>query len=95
MTDQAPETIAAELEKEVKEKYPIIIQTGKVSEPVAGYVIHGEKGISGTTRSLNITLFRTAKAARLLLSSGIFSKQAKGMGHGLIICCNSSALLMK
>jgi hypothetical protein len=80
VTDQSPETVAAELEQEVKGKYPIIIQNGKVNEPVAGYVIQGEAGYQWNDEVVRYYVVPNGKGGAFIIEQRYFLEASEGHG---------------
>ncbi|AGT30858.1 hypothetical protein M493_02625 [Geobacillus genomosp. 3] len=80
VTDRSPETVAAELEQEVKEKYPVIIQTGKVKEPVTGYVIHGEAGYKWNDEVVKYYVVPNGKGGAFIIEQRYFLEASEGHG---------------
>jgi hypothetical protein len=80
VTDQTPEALASSLEKQVKEQYPIIIQTGKVSEPVKGYVIHGESGQQWNDEVVKYYLVDNGQGGTFVIEQHYFVEASEGHG---------------
>jgi len=80
VTDRSPETVAAEREREVKKKYPIIIQIGKVKEPVAGYVIHGETGHQWNDEVVKYYVVSNGKGGAFIIEQRYFVEASEGHG---------------
>ncbi|MBB6284415.1 hypothetical protein [Geobacillus subterraneus] len=80
VTDRSLETVAAELEQEVKEKYPVIIQTGKVNEPVAGYIIHGEAGHQWNDEVVKYYVVPNGKGGAFIIEQRYFVEASEGHG---------------
>jgi hypothetical protein len=80
VTDQTPEALASSLENQVKEQYPIIIQTGKVSEPVKGYVIHGESGQQWNDEVVKYYLVDNGQGGTFVIEQHYFVEASEGHG---------------
>jgi hypothetical protein len=80
VTDQTPEALASSLEKQVKEQYPIIIQTGEVSEPVKGYVIHGESGQQWNDEVVKYYLVDNGQGGTFVIEQHYFVEASEGHG---------------
>jgi hypothetical protein len=80
VTDQTPKALASSLEKQVKEQYPIIIQTGKVSEPVKGYVIHGESGQQWNDEVVKYYLIDNGQGGTFVIEQHYFVEASEGHG---------------
>ncbi|EZP78515.1 hypothetical protein H839_01566 [Parageobacillus genomosp. 1] len=80
VTDQTPEALASSLEKQVKEQYPIIIQTGKVSEPVKGYVIQGESGRQWNDEVVKYYLVDNGQGGTFVIEQHYFVEASEGHG---------------